>query len=83
MNILVKWAYFGPGDQTTAMTASRRPSEPPPPSNVRWPDAAEAIKFIDELLETSDRSDDISDWEELKRLLDEDRLSDRKLFPND
>lgn len=64
------------------MTKSRKHSDERPPSKVRWPDVAEAIKFIDHLLETSDQSDDTSDWERLKTLLDQDRLSGRKLFQN-
>lgn len=64
------------------MTTSRKHSDEQPPSKVRWPDAAESIKFIDHLLETSDQSDDTSEWEKLKTMLDQDRLSGRKLFPN-
>ncbi len=64
------------------MTRSRKDSDEQPPSKVRWPDAAESIKFIDHLLETSDQSDDTSDWDNLKTMLDQDRLSGRKLFPD-
>lgn len=64
------------------MTTFRKDSDEQPPPKVRWPDAAEAIKFIDHLLETSDQSDDTSDWDNLKTMLDQDRLSGRKLFPD-
>ena len=63
------------------MTTSRKHSDEQPPSKVRWPNVDEAIKFIDHLLETNDRSDDTSEWEKLKTLLDQDRLSGRKFFP--
>lgn len=62
------------------MTTFRQHSEEQPPSNVRSPNVTEAIEFIDNLLETNDRDHDTSEWEELKKLLDEDRLSSRKLF---
>ncbi|MDZ4836840.1 MAG: hypothetical protein SGJ27_23915 [Candidatus Melainabacteria bacterium] len=65
------------------MTISNKQSDEQQPSQARWPDAAEAIKFIDHLLETSDQSDDTSEWEKLKTMLDQDRLSGRKLFPNE
>ena len=68
---------------TETMTTSRRHSEEQPPSNVRWPNVDEAIKFIDHLLETSEHDDDTSEWEKLKILLDQDRLSGRKFFPNE
>jgi hypothetical protein len=64
------------------MTTSRKPSEPPTPSNVRWPKVDEALKLMEDLQATSDPSEDTSDWEELKKLLDEDRPSGRKLFSN-
>ena len=64
------------------MTTFRKDSDDQRPSKVRWPDAAEAIKFIDHLLETSEQSDDTSDWDNLKTMLDQDRLSGRKLFPD-
>ncbi len=64
------------------MTTSRKDSAEQTPSKARWPDAAESIKFIDHLLETSDQTDDTSDWETLKALLEQDRLSGRKLFPD-
>ncbi|HEY9791720.1 MAG TPA: hypothetical protein V6D22_15050 [Candidatus Obscuribacterales bacterium] len=57
------------------MPGSRKGPNDLPSSKVRWPDVAEAIKFLDELLETNDRNDDITDWEELKRVLDDHRLS--------
>ena len=63
------------------MTTSRKHSDEQSPSKVRWPDAADAIKFIDHLLATSDQSDDTSEWEKLKTMLDQNRLSGRKLFP--
>jgi hypothetical protein len=66
------------------MTTSHKHSDDQPPhSKVIWPNVDEAIKLIDHLLETNDKTDDISDWEELKKLLDQDRLSGRKLFPNE
>lgn len=52
-----------------------------PRSKVRSPNVAEALKLINHWLETDDRSDDTGEWELLKRLLDEDRLSERKFFP--
>jgi len=61
------------------MTTPRKDSDQQPPS---WPDAAETIKFIDHLLETSDQSEDTSEWETLKTLLDQNRQSGRKLFPD-
>jgi hypothetical protein len=64
------------------MTTSPKSSEPPAPSNVRWPNVDEALKLMEDLQATSDPSEDTSDWEELKKLLDEDRLSGRKLFSN-
>lgn len=63
------------------MTTSNKHSDEQQPSQAKWPDAAEAIKFIDHLLETSDQSDGISEWEKLKSLLDHDRPAGRKLFP--
>jgi len=65
-----------------SMTTSRKDFDEQPPTKPRWPDAAESIKFIDHLLETSDQSDDTSDWETLKALLAQDRPSGRKLFPD-
>ena len=65
------------------MTTSKKFPAEQPPSKVRWPNVDEAIKLIDELLETSEKDDDTSEWEMLKKLLDEDRLSERKLFPNE
>jgi hypothetical protein len=64
------------------MTTSNKQSDEQQPSQARWPDAAEAIKFIDYLLESGDQSGDTNEWEQLKTLLDQDRLSGRKLFPN-
>ncbi len=64
------------------MTTSRKDSDEQPPSKARWSEAAESIKFIDHLLETSDQSDDTSDWDNLKTMLDQDRLPGRKLFPD-
>lgn len=63
------------------MATSGKHSDEQPPSEVGWPDVAEAIKFIDQLLETNDQSNDTSEWEKLKTLLDQDR--GRKLFPNE
>jgi hypothetical protein len=65
------------------MTTSQKFPDEQPPSKVRWPNVPEAIKFIDHLLETNDRSDDTSEWETLKTLLDQDRVSGRKLFNNE
>jgi len=65
------------------MATSRKHSDEEGPSNVRWPDVAEAIKFIDHLLETNDKDNDTSEWDWLKKLLDQDRQAGRKLFPNE
>ncbi len=65
------------------MNTSNKQSDQQQPAQARWPDAAEAIKFIDKLLETSDQSGDTSEWEELKMLLDHDRQAGRKLFANE
>jgi len=65
------------------MTTIREHSEEQPRSKVGWTDVAEAIKFIDHLLETSDQSSDTSEWEKLKALLDQDRQPGRKLFPTE
>jgi hypothetical protein len=65
------------------MTTARKHSEDHPPSKVRWPNVEEALKLIDHWLETDDRSEDTSEWETLKKLLDQDRLSERKFFQNE
>jgi len=65
------------------MATSRKQSDEQPPSKVRWPNVEEALKLIDHWLETDDQSEDTSEWETLKKLLDEDRLSERKIFPNE
>jgi hypothetical protein len=65
------------------MTTSQKFPDEQPPSKVRWPDVEEALKLIDHWLETDDRSEDTSEWETLKKLLDEDRLSERKFFCNE
>ena len=64
------------------MTTSRKHSDEQLPSKVRWPNVEKALKLIDHWLETADQSEDTSEWETLKKLLDEDRLSERKFFPN-
>lgn len=43
----------------------------------------ESIKLIDHLPETSEQSDDKSEWEKLKALLAQDSPSCRKIFPNE
>jgi len=65
------------------MTTSHKHSEEQPASKVRWPNVEEALKLIDHWLETDDQSEDMSEWETLKKLLDQDRLSERKFFPNE
>lgn len=65
------------------MTTSRKHSDEQPPSKVRWPDVSEALKLIEHWLETDDQDDDTSEWETLKKLLDEDRPSEKKLFCNE
>jgi hypothetical protein len=65
------------------MTDSQKHPNHQRPTEMKWPDAADAIKYIDELLATSDLDEDLTEWQTLKRYLDEDRLSDRKLFPDD
>lgn len=63
------------------MTTSPKPSDEPTRSNVRWPNVEEALKLIEHWLTTDDHSEDTTEWETLKELLDKDRLSDRKFFP--
>jgi len=65
------------------MTTSRRHSEEQPFSKIRRPNVEEALKLINHWLETDDRDDDTSEWETLKKLLDEDRLSERKFYPHE
>jgi hypothetical protein len=65
------------------MTTSQKFPEEQPPSKVRRPNVDEALKLIDLWLETDDRSADTSEWANLKTLLDQDRLSGRKLFCNE
>ena len=62
------------------MTKSNKQSDEQQPSQTTWPDAAEGIEFIDHLIEAGDQSDDNSEWEKLKTILNQDRLSRRKLF---
>jgi hypothetical protein len=45
-------------------------------------DPQRVIKMIEELDAQYDPNGDTSEWELLKKLLDEDRLSARKLFPD-
>jgi hypothetical protein len=65
------------------MTISQKFPEDQPSPNVRWPNVEEARKLIEHWLATDDQDDDTSEWETLKKLLDEDRLSERKFFPNE
>lgn len=64
-------------------TSHKTPSDEQPSRKGRPGNTAEAIKLLDHWLETDESSDDTSDWEELKKLLDQDRLSGRKLFINE
>ncbi|HEY9867937.1 MAG TPA: hypothetical protein V6D08_01915 [Candidatus Obscuribacterales bacterium] len=64
------------------MTTSQKFPEEQPPSRIRRPNVEEALKLIGHWLETDDQDDDTSEWEILKKLLDQDRLSERKFFPN-
>jgi hypothetical protein len=64
------------------MSTSRKHPEETPLSSWRPGNREEALKLLDHWLKTDKTNeDDRSDWEELKKLLDEDRLSGRKLFP--
>ncbi len=66
------------------MTTSHKPPSDEQPSRKGRPgNNALAIKLLEHWLETDESSDDISDWEELKKLLDQDRISGRKLFSNE
>jgi len=47
------------------------------------PNKVEALKLINQWLETDDTDTDTSDWDHLKALLDHDRISGRKLFSNE
>lgn len=62
------------------MTTSREPPDEFPPLKVRWGNVDEAIKMLDEWLETGDPTEDIGDFILLKKLLNQDRLGGRKLF---
>lgn len=62
------------------MTTSREPPDEFPPIKVRRGNVDEAIKMLDEWLETGDPTEDISDFILLKKLLNQDRLGGRKLF---
>lgn len=65
------------------MTTSRKHPEKEPARFGRPPNIPEALKLIEHWLETDERNPDTSDWEHLKKLLDEDRLSERKLFADE
>jgi hypothetical protein len=65
------------------MTTAQKFPDEQPPFKGRLADVAEALKLIDHWLKTDDRSDDTGDWDNLKALLDQDRLSGRKLFCNE
>jgi hypothetical protein len=65
------------------MTTSQKFPDEQPPTNVRWQNTEEALKLINHWLETDERDGDTSEWELLKKLLDEDRLSERKFFPDE
>lgn len=65
------------------MITSRKLPEEQPPIRVRWPDVEQACKLIDHWLDTDAPDGDTTEWETLKKLLDEDRLADRKFFPNE
>jgi len=65
------------------MSTSRKHRAELPTSSWRPGNREEALKLLDHWLKTDKPSDtDRSEWEELKKLLDEDRLSGRKFFPN-
>lgn len=65
------------------MTTSQKIPEEQPSFQIRRPNVEEALKLIGHWLETDNHDDDTSEWETLKKLLDEDRLSERKFFPNE
>jgi hypothetical protein len=65
------------------MSTSRKLPDERPPLEWRRANSEEALKLIQGWLETDESSDDTSDWEQLKKLLDKDRLSGRKLFSNE
>lgn len=65
------------------MTTSRKHPENEQPSFGRRPNIPEALKLIEHWLETDENNPDTSDWEHLKKLLDQDRLSARKLFADE
>jgi hypothetical protein len=62
-------------------TAKKLPEEQP--SGLKPLNVAEALEFIRYLRETSEKDGDTSEWETLKQLFDEDRLSERKFFANE
>jgi len=47
------------------------------------PNIPGALKLIEHWLETDESNSDTSDWENLKEILDRDRMSDRKFFSNE
>ncbi len=65
------------------MTTSRKHPKKEPPRFGRPPNIPEALKLIEHWLETDESNPDTSDWEHLKKLLDQDRLSGRKLFTDE
>lgn len=64
------------------MTTSINQENETPPFGRR-PNIADALKLIDHWLETDENNPDTSDWDNLKKLLDQDRLSARKLFTDE
>jgi hypothetical protein len=65
------------------MTTSQKFPGEQPSSKIRRPNVEEALKLIGHWLETDDQDDDRSEWETLKKLLDQDRMSERMFFPNE
>jgi len=49
----------------------------------RPPNIPGALKLIEHWLETDESNSETSDWENLKEILDRDRMSHRKFFSNE
>lgn len=65
------------------MTTSKKQPKKERKTYGRPPNIPGALKLIEHWLETDERNPDTSEWENLKKLLDQDRLSARKLFTDE
>lgn len=65
------------------MTTAKKSSKEQPLRGFRPMNVAKTRELFRRWRETAEKGDDLSEWETLKRLLDEDRPADSKLFPNE